>query len=286
MRLASRGGVSFREKQGFRWFRACKRVVQWFRYRSGTAKTVVYVVGCQRSGTSMMHHLLRLDRAAVTYDEISPLSSGDPVEGLRWNPLPEVRARIAADRAPLVVTKPLVESQRLSELLDLFDETRAIWMYRDFRDVVRSNVAFFADGTSHADVAPVLGGDGPSWKAENQDPETVAVVADLYRPDRSPHDAAALFWYLRNRLFLSQDLAGDARVRLCRYEDLVGDPGAVMRGAYRFIGRPYPGDRIVSDVSARSVGRGRDVEISDDIADVCKRLLDRLDGLPRLGRDS
>ena len=82
MRVASEGAIGFREEQAFRWLRLRKRVYQLARHHPGADKPVVFVVGCQRSGTSLMHHLLRLDYDTVTYDEESPLSAGDPVEGL------------------------------------------------------------------------------------------------------------------------------------------------------------------------------------------------------------
>ena len=82
MRLANKGGIGFYEKESFRVFRVRKRIYQFFRYRSGMDQKVLFLVGCQRSGTSMVHRLLRLDYDTVTYDEISPLSTKDP-KGLR-----------------------------------------------------------------------------------------------------------------------------------------------------------------------------------------------------------
>jgi len=135
MKLAAKAGVSSGERQAFRWFRIRKRIRQLLVHKQGMDKTVLLIVGCQRSGTSMIHHLFRLDWDTVTYDEVSPLSSRDHAESLRLNSLSEVQGLIAADRAPFVVCKPLVESQNLDHLLALWPITRAIWMYRDFRDV-------------------------------------------------------------------------------------------------------------------------------------------------------
>jgi len=240
-------------------------------------KQVLLVVGCQRSGTSMIHHLFRLDADTVTYDEISPLSDSDPVEGLRWNPLPEVQARILADRAPLVVSKPLVESQNLDILLDLFPVAHAIWMYRDYRAVVLSNLKFFGPDTGHKDLAPILAGDSSNWRAEKLAPADRDIILDLHTPDMDPHDAAALFWFARNSLYFSRGFENDPRIRICRYGDLVTRPAAVMSQAYEFIGRPYPGDRIVADVFAGSRERGRDLDLSPPVRELCDNMLSRLD---------
>lgn len=276
MRLASKGRNSFREEQAFRLLRLRKRIRQRLRYPRGVDKTVVCIAGCQRSGTSLLSHVFRLDPDAVTYDEVSPLSTQDKVQHLRLNPLPEVAARVLADRAPLVVLKPLVESQNLAQVLDLFPTGRAIWMYRHFRDVVASSVHFFSPAVGRQDLDPILQGDGRSWKAEHLAPEVIQRIRALAGPDAGPHDAAALFWLARNSLFFSRGLARDPRVRLCDYDLLVTHPAAEVRRLYDFIGRPYPGDRVLGDIFTGSRGGGARVDLSPQVATACQELFDDL----------
>ncbi len=280
MRLASKERVSFRETQAFRWFRLRKRCLQYLRYRPDQAKTVLYVVGCQRSGTSMLHHLFRLDWSTVTYDEVSPLSAGDDEEHLRWTSLDLVRDRIGADRAPFVVAKPLVESQQLDRLLDLFGDTRAIWMWRGYLDVATSNLAFFGEGNGHEDLQHLLGGEGPSWKRENLAPATVERIRAAYGPNLAPLDAAALFWYARNSLFFERGLDADPRVALCSYDELANRPGEVMRRAYAHVGRPYPGNRIIADVQAPRRRNQENAVLDATVASMCNELQERLASIP------
>jgi len=277
MRLASRDGIALGEREAFRFFRLRKRIRQFFKHPVGMDKTVLFIVGCQRSGTSMIHHLFRLDWDTVTYDEVSPLSCLDPVEGLRLNPLTEVKARILADRAPLVVYKPLVESQNLNILLDLFPVAKAVWMYRDFRAVVLSNLKYFGRDTGHRDLVPIIEGNTSNWRAEKLAESDRDIIRDIYSTDMDPNDAAALFWYARNSLFFSRGFHSDDRVRTCRYGDLVTRPAGVMAEAYGFLGHPYPGDRIVADVFTGSQGRGRDLELSPPVLELCEGMLARLD---------
>ena len=282
MRLASKEHNSFRSVQAFRLFRLWKRIRQWIRYRRGMPKTVVYVVGCQRSGTSMFHHLLRRDLDSVTYDEESPLSTDDLKQGLRLNDLESVRSRIEADRSPLVALKPLVESQNLQELLALFPETRAVWMYRHYADVAASNVTYFGDATGRGDLAAILSEDPTDWRAEHVDPGIRDILHEFHGPDLPAHDAAALFWFARNSLFFTRGYDTDPRIRTCRYSDLIEHPGSVMAEVYGFLGRPYPGDRIVNEVFATSRGKGRDLALAPRVRDLCEDLLGRLDETNRI----
>ncbi|MBE0567174.1 MAG: sulfotransferase [Krumholzibacteria bacterium] len=276
MRLASEGGVGFREAQAFRLLRLRKRARQFVKYRPGMPKTVLCVVGCQRSGTSMLHHLFRLDQDTVTYDEVSPLSTRDP-ERLRLDPREDVQRRIASDRAPFVVLKPLVESQNLPQMLDWFPDARAIWIYRDFRAVAASNLRFFGERNGFDDLAPILAGDCADWRAEHLAPADAERIRQAAAGPLGAHDAAVLFWWARNSLYFSLGLVSDPRVALCRYEDLVTSPAAVMRRAYAFVGRPYPGDAIVKDVFAGSKGRGRDLPLGDAVRAMGEGMLAELD---------
>jgi len=275
MRLAAKDGIGQGERQRFRLRRLGTRIYQFLRYRPGTPKTVLLIVGCQRSGTTMVHHFFRLDRDAVTYDEYSPLSSRDPL-GLRLDPRDEVVPQVLNTRAPLVVIKPLVESQNLPDLLGWFPRTRAVWMYRDYRDVARSNVNHFGSAGPHEDLAAIVVGDPADWRSEKLADSDREAVLNLYRPDLDPHDAAALFWYARNSLFFSGGFHEDDRIRVCRYSDLVTRPAEVMAEAYRFIDRPWPGDRIVADVFSSSRGRGVDLELSPPVRELCDGMLARL----------
>ena len=212
----------------------------------------------------------------VTFDEVSSLSTQDP-ERLRLDPLPDVRDKIEAARAGLVIAKPLVESQNLADLLDGIPGSRAVWMYRHYRDVARSNVKYFGQGNGHYDLAPILAGDQGDWRAEHMAAEDVGKIQELYSENLGPHDAAALFWYARNCLYFSRGLVSDDRVRLCRYGDLVTRSALVMKGIYRFIDRPWSGDRILGDVFADSKGKGRDIELSPAVRELCEGMLVRLD---------
>lgn len=239
-------------------------------------KAVVLIVGCQRSGTSLMLELFDADRRSVTFPERSSLSS--PAENrLRLKPLPEVKRSLEPIRAPLLVLKPLVESQHAPTLLDALDNSHAIWMYRRPESVAASDLSYFGVENGERNLRLLLSNEPPNWRGEVVPETTRSVVSDHYRPGMDPHDAAALFWWARTSLFFDLRLDERPDVRLCSYERLVAEPEATMRSLYEFIEVTYPECDITGGVHRQSAGRRDDFPLSPEVRRLCEELWVRLE---------
>lgn len=212
------------------------------------------------------------------YREFSELSSMDTEHGVRYDPLPVLMATIRKNSAPFVVLKPLVESQNASELLDYFPNARAIWVYRDYRDVAASNLNKFGVANGVNDLEPIARNRHDNWRSERVSAEVHSLTKRYYSPEMAPYDAAALFWYARNRLYFDLGLMDDPRIMIVKYEDLVRSPLAKIQQIYEFSAQPFPGPHIVKNVHADSVGRGRDIQLSNEIDRLCDTLLNKLNG--------
>lgn len=238
--------------------------------------TVLFIFGCQRSGTTMLSDLFALDPASDVYPERSRLGAEDDPLRLRLAPLGEIAERLKRNAAPLVVVKPLVESQRAAEILAHDPRWRAVWLYRDVRDVVLSNTQMFGGDNGFDDLAPILDG-RPDWRSDGLPADVVERIRDLRAAGLERHDAAALFWWTRNHHFFLQSLDREPRLWLCRYEDLVADPIAEMRRIYDRIGRAAPAELARNEVFQTSVGRGGKLELSAQVRALCDEMLARLD---------
>lgn len=245
-------------------------------------KTIVPILGIQRSGTSLMYWIFERDLNVKVYRESSELSSLDLEEQIRLNPLPSVLEEINRHHVPMVILKPLVESQRANELMAAFPGAKVLWAYRHYQDVAASNLKAFGEDNGHRDLQPLLANDPNNWRSQNSSEQTRATIGRYYSADMNPFDAAALFWWARMQLFFEQGLDQNPNVLLSRYEDLVMNPGKTMRQTYAFIERPYPGDHIVRDVNAQSVGKGRITKLSPSVDELCGEMLSRLDHLNTL----
>ena len=239
-------------------------------------KKILFILGCQRSGTTMMQKIFEKDMHAKVYGEFSKLSQHDRGR-IRLNPLNQVKRELDKDTPPLVVMKPLVEAQNLKELLDYFPSSKALWMFRHFKDVAASNLVNFGEKNGIDDLRPIAQHDLHNWRSEGASDHVTEVVQQYFSEDMDQMDAAALFWYARNSLFFDLNMGENSRVMMCRYEDLVREPEANVKDIYEFASADYPGEEIIDSVSTSSVGKGQHVVLHPEIETLCNQMLKRLE---------
>ncbi len=258
-----------------RALRTRNRVYHAVRTTPPAERRTIMVVGCQRSGTSLMLEVFGEDVRCLSFAEFSVLS-GMGESGIRLRPLPEVKAYIDRLRAPITVLKPLVESQHTPRLLDGLSNARAVWMFRGFESVAVSNVTYFGPDNAGRDLRLLLTNDPPNWRGELVPDEVRAVVEEQYAPDMSPYDAAAMFWWARNRLFFDLGLDKRPDVLLCEYEALVAAPRQVMRSIYESCGLDPPARDTTRRIHSKARDRGSSSVIGAEVKALCEELHARL----------
>jgi len=224
-----------------------------------------------------MLRIFEKDLNTKVYGEFSKLSSGDVHQKIRLNPLDSVKEVIDKDRAPLIISKPLVETQNSLKLLDYFNGSKALWMYRHYKDVALSNLKRFGIENGINNLRPIVENNPQNWKSESVSESVRKIVLEHFSEDMNPYDAAALFWFVRNNLFFELRLDENPNVMMCRYEDLVMNPLEIINKIYEFIGHNFPGQKMVSEIYSLSLGKGRRVELSPEIDLLCKEFLEKLD---------
>lgn len=244
-----------------------------WRHRHGVAPgqaRPVYLVGLQRSGTNML--VRGLDAAP----EVEARNENDRelFHRFRLRGDDVLLDVIGRSRHRIVLVKPLCDSHRVADLLALPTGVpgRALWMWRDADDRARSEVAKFGDASLRA-LRAIAAGDTGIWQAGELDP---AVVSAFDLDVMDPYTAAALFWYLRNRLYFSLGLDQRADVQLLSYASLLADPVAAAHRVCAFIGLPFR-PSFVADVAA---GPSRSpLPIDPRVRALCDELTARLAGV-------
>ena len=240
-------------------------------------KAILLIVGCQRSGTTMLSRIFERDLQTKTYRESSSLSSQDKKYKIRLNPADKLATQLENVKPRFVILKPLVESQNANTLLTRLPNSKAVWIYRNFYDVISSNLRKFGADNGIHDLRPIVERQRNNWRAEYVPEDVFAIVQRYFSSRMSQSDAAALFWYVRNRLYFDRQLDEDSRVMLCKYEDLVVQPTVIVRRIYDFAGQRFPGPHILGHAHSRSVGKGGGVCLSPAILGIVTKLQERLD---------
>lgn len=267
--------TDIRQRGRRRALRVRNRAYRAIRSVPEAERRTILVLGCQRSGTTLMLEVFDEDTRTLSFPEFSVVS-GVGEGGIRLRPLPEVNALIERRRAPITVLKPLVESQHAPRLLDGLANARGVWMFRGFESVAASNVGYFGADNSERDLRLLLTNDPPNWRGEVVPDAVRAVLEKHYASDMSPYDAAALFWWARNHLFFDLGLDQRPDVFLCEYEALVADPPGVMHSIYEFCGLDPPGRDTTSRIHSGARDRGASSPISEEVRAVCEELQARL----------
>jgi len=241
-------------------------------------RRVLLVFGCQRSGTTMLQQSLldRSWRALILEEHSRRLVRSDDAERLRWQSLDIVAARLRALPFELVVAKPLVESHRAVELLDGCGQCRGIWMLRHYLAVARSNLQRFGPDNGLRDLRLLAAGSPGDWRSAAGG-DVRERVAGLLASGLSQLDAAAAFWWARNRLYLDQQLWADERIRLVRYETLTRRPGECLEALSGFLGQQLPVSAMAGRARPATAERG---VLRPDVEAMCADLLERLTACP------
>ena len=256
--------------------RVSKHVYQSVRWRGLGRPQLLIIVGCQGSGTALMSRLLDADRDCRVFGEFSVLSALGK-DGIRLNPLPDVAAVVSRVPAPLVVIKPLVETQRLRTLLNYFPGSKGLFMYRRYEDVASSDLQRFGPRNAIDNIRPIALGDRHNWRSIGASTAVRAQIARFFSDDMNPNDAAALFWFARNQLYYDLELAGHSEVMLCRYEHVATAPSAILQRVYAFAGVPCPDLRHANTLHSSSFGERTSLELLPEVRELCEKLQERLD---------
>ena len=254
--------------------RLLKNARQWMRVLTTGSRPntrVVFVVGSQRSGTRLPLQVMDYSPEITTFNE----GTSPYFDDVLLQPLDYVGGLIRKSPSPVVALKPICETHRISELLDRFPGSKAIWIFRNYQGASRSSAIKWTSGREALRQLAVRDFKAAAWRVGGLTEDKLALVRRLYREDMSLYEAEAVMWYLRNSLFF--DLHADRRpdVLLVRYEDLVADPSRRLADIFDFIGAAMPARSV--DAIQESSGKNRTYpELDPEISTLCEGLHTRL----------
>jgi hypothetical protein len=273
-------GISGRAKEGGR--RLAAVLGQWLgRTSGGGSKTPIFIVGCQRSGTTMSIRILDNSPQIKVYGEGNKAAFR---EGFRVRSEATLRSLIRNSREPIVVFKPINDTQNIDRLLLMQPNAKAIWIYRHFYDVVNSMVQKWGDvqkRTVHQIATGTYSGPGAEALGERISAANLVLARKLDDRGLSANDAAAFIWFLRNSIYFDLKLDVCSNVLLCNYEDMVSNPEWYFRRIFNFVGDKFS-SRYVADVLSSSIHKREAPVMDAEIMHLCEGLMNRINEQHRL----
>ncbi len=253
------------QKRGRLTARAKKTLRQTFSAPIET--TPVFVLGLQRSGTTMLMFAFHLHPEIAVYDESRDSSS---YLNFRLRSMEVTEQLITASPFPVACFKPLADSHLATPLLNRFPSARCIWALREYSDVANSFLRKFPHATRAIRLV-CAGQEGGGWFQEGISEETGNILQNLPWQNFSDYDFACLVWWARNRLYFEQHLDKEKRVLLLRYEKLVTAPQESLSAITNFIGIPFS-PQMTRYIHARSISRHSPPRINPLAQELCDEL--------------
>jgi hypothetical protein len=244
-----------------------------------------FLIGNVRSGTSMIVFHIAKSWQVKLYNEDNP----EAFDLWRLRNFRVIDNLLAKSHARVTLFKPILDTYRANVLLDNYPESRLIFAFRHYNDVINSSKKRFYD--------PDDGRFTPSPKVPDHDPrdpvtvwvsndfadyadaplnsETIAEVKNLWRPNLGQDSLIALRWLLTNRLYFDLNLFEDDRVLLVNYETTVTEPDREFRRIFRHLELDYQ-PHVIDGIFSSSVGRSSPPALDENIRVASDGLFDRL----------
>jgi hypothetical protein len=258
--------ITKRERLEKAWKYLRNRVMR----RRGRAMPVL-IFGEQRSGTNMLLRCFGRCPTTAMYNE----TDDDAFVDYELRDLELIRKLVESSPASHVVLKPTADGNRADEIMDRLAGSRAIWIYRDYRDVISSALVQFRETSIEYLTNVVSKSPEARWRSINISDEDVAQISGHLQRGISEQSARALIWAVRNNFYFRLGMDRRPSVLLLNYEDLVRDPPAVVSRAYEFVGLEFR-RKYTSGVFSTSIGRRAMPEIDPEIQRICEDVLGRL----------
>lgn len=250
-----------------------KRVANWC---SGVcqnptrASNPAFVVGCGRSGTTMLLRQLGESKHVEIWNEDHP----DVFEKWRLRDMQCIDAAMRKSWAPVCLFKPILNTHQTRQLLTRFAEGRIVFCFRHVDDVANSSLRKFGENHHLKTMERWLENDFAEFH-QARSVITEEFVRARYSTSLSPASASALVWLFYNRLWFDLQLESEERAALVEYEELVRNPDRYFRNLSNFLGVPFD-QAMISGIVQTSIKKNRTPDISAQIRADCEEVFDRL----------
>jgi hypothetical protein len=230
-----------------------------------------FLVGCGRSGTSMMVQQLGKTWQIEVYNENHPAAFE------RWFLRDDaaIRSLTSQSLAPVVLFKPILETFRSSQFPLAFPGAKLLFAFRHFDDVINSSIRKFGPADRIGHVRDWMSNDFRDYAAAPPPAASREAIRSLWNPDFGPLEGAALFWLFTNRLYFDLGLDRRPDAHLIQYEDYTLHPEENLKAICDFLGIDYA-ETMLSGIRRNFIQRDPAPSFDPAVRQACEDLWDRL----------
>ncbi len=230
----------------------------------------IFIMGCGRSGTSMMVRMFEFD------DRIETLAENNPRIQHNYMLVKEkIETIIDNCKVPIIVTKPILNSFEAHNLLTNHQNLKIVWIQRDYKDMASSSLIKFGPVVSDYIKDLVQSKRGNNWLSYGIPDKTLKILRGLDTINLNHHDWMCLVWWSVNRTIIIDRLYQRDRFVLIQYEKLVLDPIPVINSLYKKFGLSC-NSKISKYIHPSSIGKGKNIFIQPAIQNLCDQLTEEL----------
>lgn len=257
--------------------RANKKQLFQRRRELGSPSSVVWIFGCQRSGTTLVENIFRHNLSSAVFGEFSDLSIHSKKTVL--SSADRIQAKLLSQNAEYGVIRPLYESDRAFELIKIFPSSVGLWVFRDVDHVVDSMIRKWGGDFFKISERVESDEDG-HWRLKEVASELQILIDKGGGDRRAIAEAYGRYWIERNQLPIKLGLHEDSRFLFLDYGHLVSAPKEVINRTLEEINHEVWSD-FTSEANTKSHLRPVDSLLSDETRRKAESVLRRLQELSR-----
>ena len=149
----------------------------------------IFLVGCGRSGTSMLVFRLEKSWQIELFNENHPAA----FQNFRIRDLATIEEVIDRSYAGLALFKPILSTPQTPILLSYFPTSWAVFVFRHYCDVINSSIKRFGLMSRPDHVNAWVNDDFAEFGAYQPPEKTKELIRSLWEPTLSPETGAALY---------------------------------------------------------------------------------------------
>ncbi|MCI0549849.1 MAG: sulfotransferase [Anaerolineae bacterium] len=231
----------------------------------------VFLVGCGRSGTSMVLRSLGKSYKVEIYNE----THSSAFERFRLKDFGIIEQLNNVGYAKIKLYKPILDTHMAVEYLSGFPSAKIIFMYRHYSDVISSSIRYFGVDNWPSRVVRWIDNDFEEFASAPPPNETKHRIRSLWANRLSAESSIALYWLFYNRLYIDLGLNQNPNVILINYENIVTRSDVEFHNLCRFLGVEYS-QNMSKGMFATSIKHNSVRNLDETIKIECENLWDYL----------